>query len=145
MASEEYSTNTNLSLKPLHFGISVPDVDASIAWYSDILGFSLESDMYMEPINARVVFLRHGDFSIELFEIEGANPLPEERRLPNLDIRTHGTKHVAFAVNDIRQFVRRLKSKQVDIAMDIFPVGKDLVCFIRDNSGILLELIQTSG
>ena len=96
----------------------------------------------MEPIKARVAFLKHGEFSIELFEIEGAKPLPEERRIPNLDIQTHGTKHLAFAVKDIREFVDRLKEKGVDIAMDIFPMEEDLVCFIRDNSGNLLELIQ---
>ena len=136
--------NTDISLKPLHLGISVPDMDESIAWYADILGFSLISDKYMEPIKARVAFLKHDDFSIELFEIAGAMPLPEERREPNLDIQTHGTKHLAFAVSEIRAFVDRLKEKNVDIAMDIFPVKEDLVCFIRDNSGNLIELIQTT-
>lgn len=142
-SKNSFKEKTNVRLRPLHLGISVPDMDESIAWYTDILGFSLFSDNYMEPIGARVAFLKHGEFSIELFEIEGAKPLPEERRIPNLDIQTHGTKHLAFAVKDIRQFVDRLKEKNVDIAMDIFPVEVDLVCFIRDNSGNLLELIQT--
>jgi hypothetical protein len=35
-----------------------------------------------------------------------------------------------------------LKSKGVDVAMDIFPMEKDLVAFIRDNAGNLIELIQ---
>ena len=29
-------------LIPHHCGISVPDLDASIAWYRDMLGFSVE-------------------------------------------------------------------------------------------------------
>ena len=62
----------------------------------------------MEPIKARVAFLKHGEFSIKLFEIEGAEPSPDERRVPNLDIQKHGTKHLAFAVKDIRKFVDRL-------------------------------------
>jgi methylmalonyl-CoA/ethylmalonyl-CoA epimerase len=140
---ESLKGKTDVSLRPLHLGISVPDMDESIAWYTDVLGFSLLSDKYMEPIKARVAFLKHGEFSIELFEIDGAKPLPEERRIPNLDIQTHGTKHMAFAVEHIHEFVDRLKEKNVDIAMDIFPMEEDLVCFIRDNSGNLLELIQT--
>ena len=144
MPSEDsFKEKTDVRLRPLHLGISVPDMDESIAWYTDILRFSVLSDKYIEPIKARVAFLNHGEFSIELFEIKGAKPLPEERRIPNLDIQTHGTKHMAFAVKDIHKFVDRLKEKSVDIAMDVFPMERDLVCFIRDNSGNLLELIQT--
>lgn len=132
----------NISLKPLHCGISVPDMEKSIAWYSEMLDFVLESDKFIESINARVAFLKHGDFSIELFQIEGASPLPENRRIPNMDIQTHGNKHVAYAVKNIKQYVDHLKDKNVDIAMDIFPMELNWVCFIRDNSGNLIELIQ---
>ena len=142
-SDDSFKGKTDVSLRPLHLGISVPNMDESIAWYTDILGFSLISDNFIEPIKARVAFLKHGEFSVELFEIEGAKPLPEEQRIPNLDIQTHGTKHMAFAVEHIHEFVDRLKEKDVDIAMDVFPMEGDLVCFIRDNSGNLLELIQT--
>ena len=141
-SNENFKENTDVDLRPLHLGISIPDMAESIAWYTDVLGFSLLSNDYIEPIKARVAFLKHGEFSIELFEIKGAKPLPEERRIPNLDIQTHGTKHMAFAVKDLHRFVDRLKEKNVDIAMDVFPMEGDLVCFIRDNSGNLLELIQ---
>ena len=138
----ESSNQTEFRIKPIHCGISVPDIEKSIAWYTEMLGFRLESDTFMAPINARVAFLKHEDFSIELFEIEGANPLPEERRFPNLDIQTHGIKHVAFAVKDIHAFIDRLRLKKADIAMEVFPVEKDLVAFVRDNAGNLLEFIQ---
>ena len=129
-------------LKPLHVGISVPDMDASIAWYEQMLGFRLVSDNYYEQLPARIAFLELGDFSIELFEVPGAAPLPDDRRVPNLDIRTHGTKHVAYAVEDLPGLMQTLKSKGVDVAMDVFPMEGDLVAFIRDNTGNLLELIQ---
>lgn len=130
-------------VKPLHVGISVPDMDASIAWYEKMLDFKLVSDQYFDKLPARIAFLAHGDFSIELFEVEGAAALPEERRTPNLDIRTHGTKHVAYAVEDLRRLMEELKAKKVDVAMDVFPMEGDLVAFIRDNAGNLIELIQT--
>lgn len=143
--NSETTELTNFNIKPLHCGISVPDIDASIVWYSDVLGFHLESNTFMEPLNARVAFLRLGDFSIELFEIKGAKSLPEERKTPNLDIQTHGTKHIAFVVKDIHGFMEHLKEKKVDIAMDLFPVKEDWVTFIRDNSGNLIEFIQPQG
>lgn len=131
-----------LMVKPLHVGISVPDVSASIVWYTEMLGFRLVSDRYFEKLPARIAFMEQGDFSIELFEVEGAKPLPEDRRVPNLDIRTHGTKHVAYAVKDLETLMDTLKSKGVDVAMDFFLMEGDLVAFIRDNAGNLIELIQ---
>ena len=112
-----------LLVKPLHVGVSVSDIDASIEWYKTMLGFRLVSDQYIDKLPARLAFLEHGDFSIELFEIEGAAPLPDDRRVPNLDIRTHGNKHVAYAVQDIRALMDTLKAKHVDVAMDVFPMG----------------------
>lgn len=139
---KESNRELELTVKPLHVGVSVPDVSASIEWYTQMLGFRLVSDQYFEKLPARIAFMEHGDFSIELFEVEGAAPLPEDRRVPNLDIRTHGTKHIAYAVDDLKTLMDRLKSKGVDVAMDLFPMEGDLVAFIRDNTGNLIELIQ---
>lgn len=129
-------------IKALHMGVSVPDMEASINWYQDMLGFTLVSDKFIPQLPARIAFLECGEFSVELFQVEGAATLPEERRTPNLDIRTHGTKHVAFAVEDLCNLMKCLKAKHVDIAFDVFPMEGDLVAFIRDNSGNLIELIQ---
>ena len=131
-----------VQLKPLHAGISVRNMDEAIIWYRDILGFVLESDKYIAPLKARVVFMKLDDFYVELFEADNANPLPEERRIPNLDLRTHGNKHVAFKVNDIKIMMEEVKSKGCDVAMDIFPMEGSLVAFIRDNTGNLIELIE---
>jgi methylmalonyl-CoA/ethylmalonyl-CoA epimerase len=88
-----------------------------------------------------VSFLERGKFSVELFEREGSEPLPEDRRMPNLDICTHGTKHIAYVVKDLNKSIAKLKSQNADIAMDIFHMQGSLVASIRDNAGNLIELI----
>ncbi len=140
MSQDKYSGD--VLLRPLHVGISVPDMDASIAWYQQMLGFSLVSDKFFDQLPARIAFLELGGFSVELFQVPNAAPLPEDRRVPNLDIRTHGTKHVAYGVEDLAGLMEKLKSKGVDVAMDVFPMEGDLVAFIRDNAGNLIELIE---
>lgn len=132
-------------VKPLHCGISVPNMDESIAWYVNMLGFSVVSNKYIAPLKAKVAFLELGDFAIELFETDGAAPLPADRRVPNLDIRTHGIKHVAYRVENLKALMADLKDRDVDVAMDVFPMEGDWVAFIRDNSGNLLELIEVGG
>ncbi len=128
--------------KPLHLGISVADINAAIAWYEEKLGFTLLFNKFIPIAHAKIAFLQHGDFELELFEVEGAKPLPEDRKTPNLDIQTHGTKHVAFSVPDMSAWAAALRAKDVDFAMEPRVIEGTPTCFIRDNSGNLLEFIE---
>lgn len=139
------SKSETFQLIPHHCGISVPDLEASIAWYRDMLGFSVEKRLTVDAISAKIAFMKHGDFSIELFQIEGAAPLPENRRYPDRDICTHGTKHIAFAVEDVPKFVDALKKRGVDIAMDVNMMENKPMAFIRDNAGNLIEIVEAGS
>ena len=88
-------------LRPDHAGISVADLEASIAWYGDMLGFTVDRIVDIPEDTGRLALIRNGDFLLELFCVPGAAPLPEERRHPATDLRTQGIKHVAYAVADI--------------------------------------------
>jgi methylmalonyl-CoA/ethylmalonyl-CoA epimerase len=129
-------------LKPHHCGISVPDLEASIAWYRDMLGFSVKARMTLEAVGAKIGFMKQDDFHIELFEVPGTIPLPDDRRNPDRDLLTHGTKHIAFVVKDLQSVVDTLKERGVDIAMDVRNMPDGKVAFIRDNSSILIELME---
>jgi len=132
-------------LIPHHCGISVPDLEASVAWYRDMLGFSVEKRLTLDVVSAKIAFMKHGDFSIELFQVEGAAPLREDRRYPDRDICTHGTKHIAFAVEDVHKFVDALKKRGVDIAMDVNVMESKAMAFIRDNAGNLIEIVEVGS
>lgn len=139
------SKKDTFKLIPHHCGISVPDLEASIAWYRDLLGFSVEKCLTIDAISARIAFMKHGDFYIELFETKGAAPLPEGRRYPDRDIQTHGTKHLAFAVQDVHNFIDALKKRGVDIAMDVSMMEDKAMAFIRDNAGNLIEIVEVGS
>ena len=129
-----------LDLKHHHGGISVPDLEASIRWYAEVLDFEVEQRLEIPAIPAKVAMLRRGNLRLELFEVPGAQPLPEERRHPNLDLRTHGNKHLAFAIKDIDSAERELRSRGADIVwVRRFEFGANI--FLRDNSGNLIELV----
>lgn len=135
----------DFEITPHHCGISVPDLEASIAWYRDMLGFSLVKKQTLDVVSAKIAFLKRGDFLIELFEIGDANPLPDDRRYPNRDICTHGTKHIAFSVDDVPKFIDSLKKRGVDIAMNVNMMEDKAMAFIRDNAGNLIEIIETGS
>ncbi|WP_034411529.1 VOC family protein [Derxia gummosa] len=128
-------------LRPHHFGISVPDLDAALAWYERMLGFTLEKRLYVDAIPAHIAFARRGDFRLEIFEVRGAAPLPADRRLPNLDLRTHGNKHLCFEVPDVPAAVAALRAAGADIAFEL-DVENNPTAFVRDCAGNLIEFLQ---
>ncbi|MCJ7795191.1 MAG: VOC family protein [Thermoleophilia bacterium] len=131
-------------LKPHHGGISVPDLDASIAWYRDMLGFTVDLVMDIPADTGRLAMLKNGDFRVELFEVPGAAPLPDDRRYVDRDIRTHGMKHMAYLVRDVEALIAELRARGVDIVWDVQEHGGMKAAFIRDNSGNLVELMEGS-
>jgi methylmalonyl-CoA/ethylmalonyl-CoA epimerase len=124
-----------------HGGVSVPNLEASIAWYAQALGFEVESRIEIPQIPAKVAMLKRGELRMELFEVPGAAPLPPERRQPNTDVHTHGNKHTAFAVHSIDALIEELRGRNVDIAfIGRFDFGSNV--FVRDNAGNLIEFVQ---
>jgi catechol 2,3-dioxygenase-like lactoylglutathione lyase family enzyme len=130
-----------IELRFHHGGVSVPDLEASIRWYREVLGFEVEHRFEIPKAHAKVAMLRRGALRMELFEVEHGKALPEERRVPDRDLQTHGNKHVCFGVQSVDAAERELRAKGVDIVF----VGRAMQppnIFMRDNSGNLVEFIE---
>ncbi len=124
-----------------HGGVSVPSLEEAIAWYGRVLGFEVEKRFAILPARAQAAMLRKGPLRFELFEVEGAAPLPEARRQPITDLQTHGNKHVAFRVDDLDAFLAEMAAAGADIAFVVREAfGKG--CFIRDPAGNLIEFVE---
>ena len=118
-------------LKPLHAGISVAELDRSIAWYTGLLGFHLRSRSDQPDLDCELCFLERDGFQL----------LPPERLHPNEDLKTIGTKHIAFAVDDLSELLARCASCGADIVFTAKRAGNQM-CFLRDPDGVLIEFIQ---
>ena len=124
-----------------HVAFSVPDLEASIRWYREALGFEVEWRLHVASVPADVAMLRRGVMRVELFQPEHGAPLPAGRSNVQEDLRTHGTKHLADAVRDVRAAVAELERRHVDIVHQ--GTGAfGAFAFIRDNSGNLIELFE---
>jgi catechol 2,3-dioxygenase-like lactoylglutathione lyase family enzyme len=124
-----------------HGGVSVPSLDDAIEWYGRVLGFVVEKRFHIAAARADAAMVRKGPLRFEIFEVEGAAPLPEDRRHPPRDVQTHGNKHVAFRVEDLEAFLAEMEALQVDIAFVVREAfGKG--CFIRDCAGNLIEFVE---
>jgi methylmalonyl-CoA/ethylmalonyl-CoA epimerase len=131
----------DIDIRHHHVAFSVPDLEASIRWYRETLGFEVEQRLHVESVPADLAMLRRGVMRVELFQPEHGAPLPAGRSNVQEDLRTHGTKHVAYAVRDVRAAVVELERRHVDIVhQGSGPLAA--FAFIRDNSGNLIELFE---
>ena len=126
----------------LHTGISVYNMEESLEWYKKNLGFELvKDDGYCPPLKAKICFIEKDGYQIELFEYDEPRKIPEDRLMPNSDLQTVGTKHVAFATDDMDALKAGFVENGVDIAHEV-RMGDDAVMFVRDCNGVLIEFIQ---
>lgn len=130
-------------LKPLHVGISVENLSDSLQWYKNVLGFSLVDLNYYEFLQANIAIISNGWFEIELFQYDTPQPLPNDRRHPNEDLKTIGTKHLCLCTDNMERTLVHLKEHNVDIVFHNSGIKSEHpMCFLRDNSGVLIEIIQ---
>ena len=126
----------------LHTGISVKNMEESVEWYRKNLGFEVcKDDGYTPPLKAHVLFMEKDGYQLELFQYDEPKPIPEDRLLPNTDLQTIGTKHVAFATDDIDALKAGFVENGVEIVHEV-RMGADAVMFIHDCNGVLIEFIQ---
>ena len=127
-----------------HVGVAVRSLDAALADYRT-LGFEAESIEDVPAQGVRVAFLGTGAVRIELLE----SLRPDGVIARFVDRSGEGLHHLAFAVQDIRAEMRRLREKGLRL-MDAEPrpgARGRLVAFVHPRSahGVLLELVQESA
>jgi catechol 2,3-dioxygenase-like lactoylglutathione lyase family enzyme len=144
LMAEEQNNKVGFDISFHHVGISVANLDESIAWYRDILGFEEVTRMEQGVTEDKMSIghIRRGNCYIELFQVEGSKPLPEYRRDPNADFTVQGLKHFALQVSDVHAALKELKAKGVEVAFGPIDTPGVNFVFIRDNSGNAFELIE---
>ena len=98
-------------LKHHHVGFSVADIETAVAFYTGVLGFTVEDRKYIAPIDTHLAFLRKGAARLEFFQKAGSRPIPEHRRAPNTDLGEQGTKHPCFSVADAQRALDILSAR----------------------------------
>ena len=131
----------SFDIAPHHAAISVPNLEESVAWYQRMLGFEVVRRVAPNP-NITIALLRRNGCYLELFQVAGAQPLPESRRNPTADLAVHGIKHFAFEVADARGAAASLKAKGAEVVMGPVENATEIFFFVRDNAGNAFELIQ---
>lgn len=128
-----------------HLGIAVKDLEASEKLFAALLGSPSYKREEVEREGVITSFFQSGPNKVELLEAT----CEDSAIAKYIEKKGEGLHHVAFAVEDIRVEMARLKGEGFQLLSDEPKEGADnkLVAFLHPKStnGVLIELCQDRG
>ena len=135
-----------------HTAISTSDIERSLQFYRDLLGFKevfsskwdigtevTDKIVGLKDSSARVVMLRAGNACVELFQYATPEPKPGNMNRPVCD---HGITHLCLQVADIDAEYTRLKAAGMRFHCPPQDVGGLRATYGRDPDGNVVELLE---
>ena len=137
------NTTDTLKLLPDHVCIGVADIDAAIAWYERVLGFSVDIRWTVPELPGfRLAYIKKDDFRIELIDTGEREAEPVQPMAFDEFLRIPGFSHLCFRVDDVDVAMDAVLAHGVaaELAPTDFPDVGRRVAFFRDNNGNFIEL-----
>lgn len=125
-----------------HIGIAVKELDSAVKLYEDLLGIKCYKIEEVPDQKVRTAFFRIGEIKIELLESTD----PEGPISKFIDKRGEGLHHIAFAVKELEEQLKKAKKANIRLINEIPQKGADGldIAFIhpKSTSGVLIELCE---
>jgi catechol 2,3-dioxygenase-like lactoylglutathione lyase family enzyme len=143
-------------LRFTHIGICVADLDRSICFYRDVLGFQFRSELRIggEPtstllrlpdVDLQAVYLERDGMRIELLYYH--TPAAVGAGKPQ-SMHERGLTHLSLRVDNLADLLRTMHAAGVEVLADSridLPEFQAGAVFICDPDGTLIELVQSPG
>ena len=125
-----------------HIGIAVKDLEAANEVYTKLFGTPPYKTETVESEHVSTSFFKVGESKIELLEATDS----ESAIAKYIERKGEGIHHIAYAVDDIKAEMERMRAEGFIVLNDEPKRGADnkLVCFLHPKStnGVLVELCQ---
>ena len=105
----------------------VKDMEQSIKFYTEVMGFEIDSQYDLGPAGAITLLKGEGETMIEIIE----NPRDEV-----------GLFSIGMDVDDLDSELKELKSKGAKVTMEPTQITVGVLAFIEDPNGVRIALIQ---
>jgi len=137
-------------LKIRHTGIVVSDIDKSLHFYNELLGFKIVKDMRevgpfvdkilgLSGVSVRTIKMDAGGSLIELLYFK-SHPVGSQPR----SITSLGCTHIALTVDNLDDCFKMLKEANTFFVSEpqVSPDGNAKVAFCKDPDGTFIELVE---
>jgi len=114
-----------------HLAIATRDMEISLRFYRDLLGFELVERFFDEGEKAEIVFLSLGNTLLELLAPED----PEGFKPPS-------GFHIAFGVRDVATVFQALKEKGVPVLLPLTESGGYRYAYFQGPMGEVVEIVE---
>ena len=128
-----------------HIAIAVKDLEASISFYENVLGFQLQERRRTEGKATAMIsaVMKAGPVTVVL--LEGTSPESQVTRY--VEHYGPGVQHIAFGVEDLPALAEELKAAGLEFDTDVIASpGLRQIFSARDpGSGMMYEFIERMG
>ena len=127
-----------------HLALITPDLDATIRFYTEVLGMTVLAQMPASNHAPRHCFIQPGAtpaWGLHFFEIPDAQLFPYPVEMPRFAIVPGALQHIAFALPnlDAAMDLRERLAYHGIVPSDINTLGTLQNMLFHDNTGLLLE------
>ena len=129
-----------MSANGAFFALSVPDLDASVRWYSDKLGLKVTMRPPKQNQSA-VAVLEGGGLIVEVIQHDDAISMNQALGATKPSQLVHGISKVGVVVDDFDGTLAALKARGVEVYIGPFPArnGQRANVIVKDNAGNLIQ------
>ena len=137
-------------MKIRHTGIVVSDIDKSLHFYNELLGFKIVKDMReagpfvdkilgLSGVSVRTIKMDAGGSLIELLCFK-SHPMGQQLN----NITSLGCTHIALTVDNLDDCFKMLKEANTFFVSEpqVSPDGNAKVVFCKDPDGTFIELVE---
>jgi catechol 2,3-dioxygenase-like lactoylglutathione lyase family enzyme len=127
-----------------HIGIMTNNLQQSVEFYTEVLGFSISTKIEMEEVGLSAIFIEKNGSKIELMGYRG--PIPKRSKGIEITLGESSipiNDHITFTVDDLGATVTDLKEKRVEFVLETIELEGGLkIASFKDPNGVLIELVE---
>lgn len=116
--------------------ISVPDIDQTIKWYEDKLGFKLQNRRKVST-GIEIALIEKNGFYIDIIRIANSKNVEGAPKDPPEHLSIQGLRNIVFWVDNLKATDAQLKARGVQLIWEsrFIPEVNTSVTNFRDNNG----------
>lgn len=129
---------------PNFSALIVKDIDVSLAWYTDMLGYTILDQKDVKEMNFRQANLKRGSSAIELIELGKAIDPAAVIEGYSEKTKIQGIFKIGFTVSDFDDWISHLETSNAEFHGSVVsdPVSGKRMVIIKDPDGNRVQLFE---